>query len=838
MKNRKSSFSILNRMTLRSLKHGWAQYLAIIAIGAIAVTLFVGLLANADSFEDRVNTAYDAGNLADIWVTTTSCDSEDEKAIEEIIEGEGNVEGRFYTSATVSNSSVYLSVTEKMPTISTIYGESYIDPSYEEFLYLDKELMKTDTSSMAETYSIGDVISISLDISSYVKDYDLSLLDDYVLKGKTNVFTQEKVTFHSTVTGFVSNPENITKSTYNSSLVMMSDRVFRKAFDTLIDENFQPIVKPVLYQVLQDSLGFKDYYTSSGLSNPNQYLITLYDEDKASEFKEKIQDYFNSKEKSNLYLITQRKDMPFCVTLENDVKQARQFTFVFPFVFFAVAILVILTTLSQMVLKERSQIGTMKAIGLTKRDIYWHYILMTLILVGIGTLLGEIIGPIIVPNILGQKYSLLYSIPKWTYTFPTLYGILTAVAFLFLSALVTFLICRKEVSLKPVESMRPVQPKLKNIVRNDKEKKQSVFVLSIKMALRNIRLNKAKSLMVFIGVIGCTALLVCGFGIEDTVNHGIDHAIEYYHNADITVTFDTSKDDEQAKSAFQDIEGVEFIEPTLHTVSNMYLEDGPQMNSNLYIVQEENSHLKYKFSKDKVIISQKVSRSTGAKAGDIIHFQYNNTPLEAEVEYVYEGFVYHGIFIHSDASILESFGKIRYMSASIDIAEGASLVDVKNRILESEEATEAVTVEEYQLQINDVLSSVLIMTNAVKVFAILLAIVVLYNLALMNFRERTRDIATLKVLGFTRKEISLSLMVESLSLTAGGVILGMISGYPFMLAVLMTNIVDLVEYLYFIAPLSYFLGFLLSFVVAFVVNLYLMMKIKKVMMVESLKSIE
>lgn len=838
MKNRKSAFSLLNRMTLRSLKHGWAQYLAIIAIGAIAVTLFVGLLANADSFETRVNSAYDAGNLADIWVTTTSCDSEDEEAIRQIVDDEGKVEGRFYASASITNNAVYLSVTEKLPTISTIYGDTYIDESYGEFFYLDKELMKKENSSMTESYSIGDSVPVSLDISSYIDNYDLSLLDDYVLEGKTNVFNQEKVTFHATVTGFVSNPENITKSTYNSSLVMMSDRVFRKAFDSLLDENYQPIVKPILYQVLHDAVGFKDYYTSSGLANSNQYLITLYDENKSDEIKKRIQEYFDSKEKSNLYLITERKDMPFCVTLENDVKQARQFTFVFPFVFFAVAILVILTTLSQMVLKERTQIGTMKAIGLTKKDIYWHYILMTLILVGAGTLLGEIIGPIIVPNILGQKYSLLYSIPKWTYTFPVLYGILTAVVFLALSALVTFLICRKEVSLKPVESMRPTQPKLKNIVKESNDKKQSVFMLSIKMALRNIRLNKAKSLMVFIGVIGCTALLVCGFGIEDTVNHGVAHAIEYYHNADITVTFDSSKDYEQAKSSFANIEGVEFIEPTLHTVSNMYLEDGPQMNSSLYIVQEENSHLKYPFSKDKVIISQKVSRSTGAKEGDIIHFQYNNTPLEAEVEYVYEGFVYHGIFIHSDAEILKSFGNIRYLSALVDISPSASLTNVKEKIMASGEATEAVTVEEYELQINDVLSSVLIMTNAVKVFAILLAIVVLYNLALMNFRERTRDIATLKVLGFTRKEISLSLMVESLSLTAGGVLLGMVLGYPFMLAVLMTNIVDLVEYLYFIAPLSYFLGFLLSFVVAFVVNLYLMMKIKKVMMVESLKSVE
>ena len=136
------------------------------------------------------------------------------------------------------------------------------------------------------------------------------------------------------------------------------------------------------------------------------------------------------------------------------------------------------------------------------------------------------------------------------------------------------------------------------------------------------------------------------------------------------------------------------------------------------------------------------------------------------------------------------------------------------------------------------MSGIKVMTNAVKVFAILLAIVVLYNLALMNFKERTRDIATLKVLGFSRKEISLSLLFETMSLTAVGVLFGLALGYPFMLGVLGTNVVELVEYLYCIKALSYFLSFVLTFVVAFMVNLLLTKRIRKVLMVESLKSVE
>ena len=130
------------------------------------------------------------------------------------------------------------------------------------------------------------------------------------------------------------------------------------------------------------------------------------------------------------------------------------------------------------------------------------------------------------------------------------------------------------------------------------------------------------------------------------------------------------------------------------------------------------------------------------------------------------------------------------------------------------------------------------MTNAVKVFAILLALVTLYNLALLTYRQRLRDMSTLKVLGFRKREIALTLLTESMVLTFIGVIFGSVLGYPFMLAVLKTNIVELVEYLFHINFVSYIYSFILTFIVAFLINLYFAYHIKKIKMVESLKNVE
>lgn len=830
---------LLNKMLLRSFKKAWAQFLAVIAIGAIAVTLFVGLLANANSFENRVNEVYSEGNLASLWVTTTKYDQKDQAAISSLLNDEEEMEGRLYVPATAGSKSVYLVVAKETPKISKPYGELNLSSKSTDayYTYMDKELANETQAVLSDAFRLDDVVPFYFSLASYGIDEIASYLDSYVKDGGSNIFKSDKLSFNATVTGFMSNPENVTKSSYNTSIVLMSDAMFKEGITKVIDDNFNELGKKLISTALKQLIGFNSL-DSDTLTNPNQYLITVKDENRVSELKTKINDYFQSKEENNLYLTTSRSEMPFYVTLNNDVTQARQFTFVFPFVFFAVALLVILTTLSQRVLQERSQIGTMKAIGIKKSQIYFHYMRLTSLLVGIGILIGEILGPIIIPRILGEKYSILYSLPAMKYTFPILEGILTAIAFLGVASLVTFLICHKEVSLKPVDSMRPEPPKLK-FKHIRKMKKGKVGAISLRMAFRNIRINKVKSLMVIIGVMGCTALLSCGFGIEDTIDNGISHDLSLFYDTDLNVTYKNAVSYEDATNTLLSYEGIKEVEPYLATTTTTYKIDGAQVETNLRIMQKDGEAVKLDFNHDEVAITQKVAKKGNISVGDTINFQYNNINYEAKVALIEDAFVYHGIYCYTDASFFKDVTSFTYTTAYVKLDDGANPKALKETLEEKCEIVQsATTSEDREAQIQDIMSGVKVMTNAVKVFAILLAIVVLYNLALMNFKERTRDIATLKVLGFSRTEIALSLMFETMSLTAIGVIFGLALGYPFLLAVLGTNIVELVEYLYSITILSYVLSFVLTFVVAFLVNIILVQRTKKVLMVESLKSVE
>ena len=243
------------------------------------------------------------------------------------------------------------------------------------------------------------------------------------------------------------------------------------------------------------------------------------------------------------------------------------------------------------------------------------------------------------------------------------------------------------------------------------------------------------------------------------------------------------------------------------------------------------------FDHDKVAVSSKVESRLGVKAGDSITFTVGVNRYTAEIAEIFEAFTFHGVVLYGDAPFLGEAGTYTgiYLNAAPDVSED-QLAEAASETIGGVSSTQ--TSEDMMSYVGEIMASALQLTGAIKAFAILLAIVVLYNLALLNFRERQRDIATLKVLGFSRAEIALSLLFETMLLTLVGVVVGMLLGFPFMYGVLITNQVEIAQFIYYISPLTYFISFLLTFVVAFAINFFFAIRSEKVKMVDSLKSVE
>ncbi|MBP5091817.1 MAG: ABC transporter permease [Bacilli bacterium] len=837
-----STLAILAKKTLRSLRDGWKQFLSIVLIGGIAVTLFIGLLSNAASLNQRVDALYSLGNEADIYVTTSRHEEEDLEKVEALVYKEDAVESRFMVDCLLQGKSSYAVISsEKLSDISISKPFDYGEGQDEESYFLIDKALRDDNPAL---YS--DEATITINISSFIPTSLSNKLSSFLLAGGKNVLGQDQLEILFPITGVMSHPDNVAKASYNSSTFLLSKKLFQERFLPLIRDNYTSFA----VELLERLLGIDGTYDSpSSFPGDNQYLVKLLHEETLENKENRIRGYFESKEHdNNLFAITDRSSNPWSIAIDTDVREAVQLTFVFPIVFFFVALLVILTTLSQIVLKERTQIGTLKAIGLTNGAILWHYISLTLVLVGLGSLLGLILGPIIIPAIMGEKYNILYTLPARSFfVFPWWEALLTVSIFLGLSALVTFVVARKSIRLLPAESMRAAPIAFKAGLTKI-ELKPDARTLAIKMAFRNIRVNLVKSLMVIIGVLGCTALLVCGYGIDDTLNYGLDKETSGFYNADISATYtgELSSKKEAIMSAVPEIKDVEERLVASSTISRLNEKGEVEISSqsSLYFFHEGYYHYNEKIplQGDSVMISNKLSEAISAKVGDVISFSYLGKSRIGTVAKVFDSFVTHGVFCYfEDYEDLFKKGEETcyvYKSCWIDVEKGKDVKEVQAKLKELSFIGQSENMLDLKIRIQDVMSGVYVMTNAVKVFAILLAIVVLYNLSLLNYRERSRDIATLKVLGFSKLEIGLSLILESLFLTLVGVAFGLLAGYPFMYLVLYVNRVPLVEFLYYVYPLTYVFAFLLSFATSLLVNMYLSLLTDKIEMVESLKSVE
>ena len=832
---------------LRQARSGWKQFLSIIAMGGIAMTLFVGLLSNSESLSARVEAFYEQGSLPSMWVLTRAYEADLGESLKfaGALDEEDQVDSRFQVTAKLNSFSCYGAVVSGMPTLSKpieiLEEEKREDGG---FFYIDKGISILDEATKDPELKVGGTVILTYQVGSYLSGF--SHLVDALYESNPEYFlsfqakedlTRGNLTCPAKITGLMTFPENIQSAHYYSSTYLMSKSVFVSSLHEGLASYFTEEGR----EAIETYLGIDLEGTPSPSSFPqdNELLIKLKDPSTESEKEEKIKRYFEDHEtfgESNLAQLLNRSLNPWSSAVDTEVLEAKQLTFVFPFVFFFVALLVILTTLSQIILKERIQIGTMKALGLSEGQIYRHYFSLTLTLVSIGTLIGFILGPLIIPTIMGMKYGILYTLPaRSLFVFPFWQAFAAYFVFAAASVLVSWLVLRKEVKLSPAESMRSEVISFKK-KKWESGRKKTPISLSLSMAFRNIRVNKLKSAMVVAGVFGCTALLLCGFGIEDTLDRGIDNDVSMFYSASLTVSYASSRTGDSGLLSYSD--KIADVDQYGSYASDIVF-NGKSMTSTLRLFHDEHPYFKRDLAdKGTVTISSKLTEELGVKEGDVISFSYANRDIEAKAGKVIEAFAVNGVFGYFSDPLFE-ISDPAYTGAWVQAKEGFTPQQLQEDL---EAHCPYLSVARTQLdtmeQINSVMNGIRIMTNAVKVFAILLALVVLYNLALLNFRERSRDIATMKVLGFSKAEIALSLIVETLSLTALGIFLGFFAGWPFMYAVLIVNRVPLVKFLYTVAPISYLYAFLLTFLTSFLVNLYLSMMTGKVKMVESLKSVE
>ena len=529
---------------------------------------------------------------------------------------------------------------------------------------------------------------------------------------------------------------------------------------------------------------------------------------------------------------------------------------VFPIFFFLVAALVCLTTMTRMVDEHRGIIGAYKALGYSSRTIASKYVIYAALASILGGAVGVCTGDRIFPQVIFKSYSLMYTLPEMLHISQWLLMAVSVIMGVAVTTLAAGTACYREFRETPAALLRPKAPKPgKKILLERIQFIWRSLTFSQKVTARNIFRYKKRFLMTVIGIAGCAALLVAGFGLNDSISQVVSKQYKDIFNYNLGVKYSLDADDESREKAISVMKEDEHFGSLLQcteynatitaggksiAASMMVPEDTDSFSS--YITLRERATGRAIELKDSgIVITELMAKELKVGIGDSIELNNGEGSVKKiAVSGITENYVFHYAYM-SSAAYKEMF--------RISKDSNMLLVKLFNTSSKTEEAIGR------QLIKSGAVSSVFYYTSAAESFkdsikslnsivyviilcAGILAFVVLYNLTNINIEERIREIATIKVLGFYKKEVAMYVYRENILLsligTAGGLVLGIFLHRYIMISIEQ----DTVMFGYYINPLSFLYAFSITIVFTMLVNIVMYRRITNIPMVESLKSVE
>lgn len=557
------------------------------------------------------------------------------------------------------------------------------------------------------------------------------------------------------------------------------------------------------------------------------------------------------------WFVTDRNDLPEYLDYGDNADRIKNIGEVFPVIFFLVAALISLTTMTRMVEEQRTQIGTLKALGYSKYAIASKYLNYAFLATVGGSVAGILIGEKILPYIIIKAYGIMYHNVgnNLQIHYEWKFALTASIAAVVCTVGATVFSCYKVLAETPASLMRPPAPK----------EGKRVFVEKItilwkhlnftwKSCLRNLFRYKKRLFMTIFGISGSMALMLVGFGIRDSISDIVVKQYSEIQHYDGTIITDEDASETDRKKLTEYLEQNEKIERSTNIQFTKITAPRDKSNISIYLYVPENmenfqqdvtlrnriTKEGYKLTDEGAVISEKTAKLLNLQVGDTILLKRDNEEFQAKVAVITENYMGHYIYM-TPAVYEQTFGeKPVYENAVFSIKDEYldQMEDVGKDILSQPAALSISYTSSLAAQVERMLSTLGIVIIVLIVSAGMLAFVVLYNLNNINITERQRELATLKVLGFYDKEVSQYVLRENILLTIAGIICG--SGFGVILHryIIVTVEVDAVMFGRNIRPVSFLYCALITGIFSVIVNFFMHRKLKKVDMVESLKSVE
>lgn len=617
-------------------------------------------------------------------------------------------------------------------------------------------------------------------------------------------------------------------------------------------------------------------------------------DEKTADAKEEIADaqkQIDEIQEPDVYALGRDTNIGYA-SYENDSTIVAGIAKVLPFFFFLVAALVCMTTMNRMVEEQRTQIGVLKALGYSEARIMGKYLFYAGSAAWIGSVIGFLIGSTIFPTVIWNAYKIMYHMGDYELMFDPWLALASLAVALLCSVGVTWLTCRYELMSTAANLIRPKSPKSGRRVWLE----HIPFVWNrmsflAKVSVRNVFRYKQRFFMMVVGIGGCTALLVAGYGIKDTIADIADMQYEEVQLYDMSATLKEGYPAADAAAGEQGIAAAGMAEQQANTESasagtsavggevtdsadfselTEVLSESSEdwmpfceismdltgrsgvKTANVVIPQDTGAAQEYIRlrtedgedipwpGEEEAVISAKLARKCGIRVGDTVTLRTEDgEKLKVKVTALSRNYIYNYVYISPETWKLDNGSDPVYKSVYIHASEGAQ----ENRALSEKllacDVVSAVSVNADMLnQVNKMMGSLDAVVLLVILCAGALAFIVIYNLTNINITERIREIATIKVLGFRPKETASYVFRENVVLTALGTIVGLGAGICLHRFVMANIDVDMVAFQPRVLPFSFVKSVLLTFLFMVIVDIVMYLKLERINMAESLKSVE
>lgn len=811
------------KMTGRTIRTYFTRFMAILLIVALSAGFFAGLKITTDAMLNTGESYLADQKFYDFRLfSTIGFDKADVEKFENI-EGVEVAEGTYSVDALVRfNDKVspfkLHALTENTNLISLEAGRM---PASNGECLADVDQYTED--DIGKTFTVADENDDGIKSQLEVTEFTIVGLCNSPLylgldRGTTTIGS-------GTVSTFIYAPEEAFSSEVFTEINLTlneSEEIYSEEYDKLIDKHegeitalAEEVVKERYEKLLAENHLTFEMAEALGLEAPSSYVLT-------------------------------RNENAGFVSFENDTAIIGSVANIFPIFFIAIAILVCVTTMSRMVDEERTQIGTLKAMGFSKGAIMSKYLLYAAIATIVGWGIGYFVCTWALPKIFWLAYNEIYNFAPITYLFSGSLAILTLAISLISILGTTYISCRHELAEVPASLIRPRAGKVgKRVLLERIKPLWNRLSFLRKITVRNMFLYKRRMVMMLVGIGCCAGLLVTAFGVRDSM---IDVG-EIQFNQIQKYDIEASYGDDDGATVKESLDGVEGIDRYLGVRLDYVDLNADKSMSSVHLLSFDNAEQVteyWSFLKDgenmtlpargEVLISPKIAEKLSLSAGDTFEIRDADMRTGAvKVAGVFDNQIYDYVIL-SDETYRDLFGE--WSSNMALIKTSTDNEEVAKQLTDINGITSVTQLATFERNVTGALDCLNYIIWLIVAFSGALAFIVIFNLTNINIAERRREIATVQVLGFYPKETESYVLKENLILSVIASILGLPLGKLFHMTVMSMVKIDMITFNDRVTPLSYLLAFAFSILFAVIVNHFMKRQINKVNMAESLKAVE